>query len=297
MQSLESPVFQEALQRARRSHARRANQPHLDTAEFRSALTRCLNTVAQGVTAGHGDRDVEGTRRALADLAGLVHSEGSVAATRDYDSFLRTLTRLYADGCEQRANRACTNTAAGYAAVIGAISRRHPGFDYTDTLGQLLELMTRLFQARDNDWRIVYKHLRSVPDSISAKQTLTRVCSADIREWFDAGVQNLFSLRSDLAAKLRELEEHVRDIDDEIGEKGELLAELHRRLDPEGQRKVVILQGRSLEREIASLEIEKQDVLDEVAGRESTLALIESDIAEFESILREARRAYYLHVV
>lgn len=297
MGSLENPISQAALQNVRRARSHVHDPVLLGTRGFRGALDHCLQTVAQGVAAENDRGDLQATRTALDELAELVRTQGYVAATRDYDAFLYFLTGLYADVCERRDEQAPATTAAGYAAVIEAISRRHPGFDYTDPLGQLLELMTRLFRARNKDWKVVYEHLRAIPDSIPAKQTLKRVCAADIHEWFDAGVQNLFSLQSDLAAKLRELGEHARDIDDEIAEKEDALAALRRRLDPHGRGKVIILQGRALEREITSLRFEKQDLLDEVDGRESTLGLIESDIAEFEGILREARRAYYLRIV
>jgi hypothetical protein len=57
---------------------------------------------------------------------------------------------------------------------------------------------------------------------------------------------------------------------------------------------VVSLQARLRERELADLRTRREALLAEQAGRADTLALIESDIREFEGLLRSARRAYYL---
>ena len=215
----------------------------------------------------------------------------------DHAGFLRHLSAIYAQGYEQRDNIAFAATAVGYAAVVETISRRYPELDYREPLGQLLELMTRLFAARDNRWKVVYKHLRSIPDSVEAKQTLTRVCSADIREWFDAGVQNLFSLRDDLAAKIRALGAKARRVEREIGVLQRTLAAIRASLDPASTGKVVGLAAKVKQRQIAEMQIKLEEVLAEKEGGESTLHLIESDIREFEGRLREARRIYYLRAV
>ena len=263
----------------------------------RRALVDCLRIVGHELASEKGSADVERTQRTLDEVAGMVRSDGTIATRRDYERFLQRLTRIYGEGCEQRDNAAFATTAAGYAAVIEAVSRTHPELDYTSPLGQLLEFMTRLFAARNNSWKLVYKHLRAVPDSVKAKQTLNRVCSAGIREWFDAGVQNLFSLRDDLEARIDEFAATAERIDRKILVTDNALTEARRRVDPEGKGKVVMLNGRIKEREILALEIEKEEVLEQIEGRKNTLGLIESDIREFENILREARRAYYIRVV
>ena len=157
--------------------------------------------------------------------------------------------------------------------------------------------MTRLFSTQENDWKVIYKHLRAIPDAIGAKQTLNRVCSADIHEWFDAGVQNLFSLRNDLSEKIQALVHHAEEIEKAIRTRERMLSEVCHRMDPQGTGKVVALEGKFLEREIARLQAERDAVMEEWEVKKGTRSLIESDIREFEGFLREARRAYYLHAV
>ena len=269
----------------------------LDRSAYLRALDDCARLVETRLGAGARPADVALARAALEGVAGVLSATSSAAKAVNHERFLQRLTQAYAQAWDQMDNRAFADTAPAYAAVIEALSRRQPGLDFAKPLGQLLELMTRLFAARDNGWKVVYKHLRAVPDGIAAKQTLTRVCSADIREWFDAGVQNLFSLRKDLSGKLRELGAHLTDIGEETQALSAKLQRMRRQLDPEGTGKVVGLAARALERELVALEAERNDLLEERAGRKSTLALIESDIREFQGLLREARRAYYLRAV
>jgi hypothetical protein len=260
-------------------------------------LDVCVKVIGQELATATQSADLELAREILGKVAIQVSSDGNLASNQDYHQFLQKLTRIYEEGCDHRENTAFAATAADFAAVIEAVSRRYPGYDYSGSFGLLLEYMTRLFAARDNSWKRVYKCLRAIPDSVSAKQHLKSVCSADIREWFEAGVQNLFSLQSDLASKIHELDRRAGEIGNEIRARQDEIREMHRKLDPEGTGKIVVLAGRSMERQIAGLELERSAVLEEKAGRESTLVLIESDIQEFEDLLREARRAYYLHIV
>jgi len=294
MPSIEHPIIQSEPQEHAHSNPRRTYRPALQPYELGQALDDCLEIVEAGLGS---NADIENARMTLDALAAMIQADETTTARWDYVPFLRRLTRLYADGCEQRGNRACLGIAAAYAGVIEAISHKYPAFDFTDAFGQLLECMTRLFSARDNSWKIVYKHLRAVPDAIGAKQNLNRVCSADISEWFDAGVQNLFSLHRDLSSKLQALELRAEEIEEEIRAETQTLEQVRRRVDPQGTGKVVALEGKFMERRIAQLQEASDAIEEERDGRESTRGLIESDILQFEGLLREARRSYYLHLV
>lgn len=297
MSSTESPnLYVEPPQVWAPSH-RATARAAIGLAPCRRMLNDCLRVVEHELVEVEGSANVHRIENTLDAVVGILRLSGSPSKRCDHEGFLRHLSAIYARGHAQRDNIAFAATAVGYAAVVEAISRRYPELDYREPLGQLLELMTRLFAARDNRWKRVYKHLRSIPDSVEAKQTLTRVCSADIREWFDAGVQNLFSLRDDLAAKIRALGAKAWRIEREIGVLQRTLAASRARLDPAGTRKVVGLAEKVKERQIAEMQTKKEEVLDEKAAREGTLHLIESDIREFESRLREALRVYYLRAV
>ena len=238
-----------------------------DPGVHRRLLDECLGVVEQELRSDRGSANVERTRATLAEVAGLARAEDAIAEEQIYAHFLQHLVRIYAHGCDQRDNVAFAATAAAYAAVIEAISRAYPRLDYTVALGQLLEFMTRLFAARDNSWKTVYEHLRAIPDSVLAKQTLNRVCSAAIREWFDAGVQNLFSLKNDLTAKIRQLAEHARQIEREILDQEAAVGEMHQRADPEATGRVLSLQARLTARRTVALRLEKDRVLDEQQGK------------------------------
>jgi hypothetical protein len=297
MSLLKRPVAQDARGPDVRSDSG-ASGRLVDPAALNEALRDALRVIDSELSPDRAAADVERARRTLQRIADMVWPDVAPAAQADYEHFLRRLSQIYARVWDCRdGGAALSATAAAYAAVIASFSRSHPLADFTTPLGQLLELMTRLFAARDNDWKAVYEHLRSIPEAVAAKQTLSRVCSADIREWFDAGVHNLFSLRDDLRKKIRELDAHLEDIEDETREKTAELEALRSRLDAQGTRKVVSLAGRLIEGEIAALEAEKSEVIEETAGREDTLALVEADIQAFEGLLREARRAYFLRVV
>jgi hypothetical protein len=264
---------------------------------YRRHLDACLTVVERELVSGSSTADIELVQSSLGTVATIVRANPGIAGGSELGTFLHRLTRLYAPACDRRESEAFTTTATEYGAVVAAISHRHPELDYTAALGQLLELMTRLFAARDNNWKAVYQLLRSIPESNKAKQILSKVCAADIREWFDAGVQNLFSLQNDLISKIEALEREAEETSRRMQVKSRRLRELRRRNDPDGTGKVVVLEGILMERRLQALAREKEQLLAEKAGRESTLGLIESDILEFENRLREARRLYYLRVV
>jgi hypothetical protein len=241
------------------------------------------------------DFDTERGRQALGELTALLESDADNDTAAAYRRLLGRLADHMARETRQRSGSDLAVTAGGYAAVVAAMSRIHPEIDYSAPLGQLLELMARLFSARENGWKDIYTCLRSVPESVAAKQALNRVCLAEIREWFDAGVQNLFSLQAQLQGQIQAIRDKAAGIEQRLTEARLALNESHGRFGHGG--KVTSLGSMVAKREIQTLEQALAEVAEEQAGREDTLGLIESDIDEFEQILRGARRAYRLQVV
>lgn len=277
-----SPSSAVGPQRARLEAAQR--RPYLDGTVAR--LARALDAPADPAAA-------ERLHRELRERAIPIRGDRAATAAPDYARLLARLTALFAPGCEQREDLSYAYAAPAYAALIEAMSAARPGLDYRAALGQLLELMAQLFGARQPLWKLVYRHLRAVPVSVGAKQTLRRVCAADIREWYDAGVQNLFQLQADLNERIADLGRSARALERRAARETRALERLratHR------DAKVVSLQERLHERELADLNRRREEILVEQAGRADTLALIESDIREFEGLLRSARRAYYLRL-
>lgn len=268
-------------------------RPRLDPAQRPPYLDATYDLLAQALTARPEMAVAEQLHREVRERAIRIRGDRQPEATPDYARLLARLTALFAAGCEQRDDLAYAFAAPAYSALIEALSTARPGLDYATALGQLLELMAQLFGAHQPLWKLVYRHLRAVPPSVVAKQTLRRVCAADIREWYDAGVQNLFQLQADLNTGIAELGRNARALERRAAHRTRALARL--RAAPQ-DRKVVRLDERLRERDIQALLRQRDELLAEQAAKASTLALIESDIREFEGLLRSARRAYYLRL-
>ncbi len=254
------------------------------------ALDDRLRSLARELCPGDVLADTRRPEDRLRELVGVIESETTEITMRDSARILQSLTRLYRSACRGREDEQFTATAASYAAVISALSRRFSGLDFDEAVGQLLKLMIRLFKSEDAGWVTVYRQLRSIPDSVSAKQQLQRVCSADIREWFDAGVKNLFSLRDGLFERIGKLDEDADAIAREIQAGESELAAARTQSTSDGR--VIVLADRVKARQIAALREKRQSILDEKAGKADTVSLIQADIREFERRLGEARRAY-----
>jgi hypothetical protein len=259
------------------------------------ALDDRLRSLARELCPGDVLADTRRPEDRLRELVGVIESETTEITMRDSARILQSLTRLYRNACRGREDEQFTATAASYAAVISALSRRFSGLDFDEAVGQLLKLMIRLFKSEDAGWVTVYRQLRSIPDSVRAKQQLQRVCSADIREWFDAGVKNLFSLRDELRERTGKLQEDADAIARKIQAGESELAAV--RTHSAGDSRVVVLADRVKARQIAVLREKRQSILDEKAGKVDTVALIQADIREFERRLGDARRAYLVRPV
>lgn len=266
-----------------------------DPARLSRALDSRLGSLGQDLRPDAALTDRRQAERRLRALAVLIESETVTISDRDSERVLRRLAQLYGNGCTAHRGDIYTGTAAGYAAVVAALSQKCPGLDFSEAIGQLLELMIRLFRQEDIAWAAVYRHLRSIPDGVRAKQQLKRVCAADIREWFEAGVQNLFGLRAELRERIRELAEAADALAQEIQAREDSI----RPANAKGarNRKVVVLADWFKERRLTELRHERQAITDETTDKVDTVALINMDIREFEQRLVEARRAYLLCLV
>jgi hypothetical protein len=233
----------------------------------------------------------------LDQAAEFIREEGGALADRDFDGFLRRLTLIYAQGCDRRKDKIFTVTAPGYAAVVEALSQRCPSCDYEDAVGQLLEFMTRLFERRNPGWKRIYRLLLAIPDSVSAKRRFESICDEDVRKWFDAGVQNLFSLQEDLQDRVHALASEIAALRTRVREMANELVSIAERGGSRRDSKVVMLEERIKARQIAALKRKIAQLVDERDSRTETARLIESDIREFQDRLRAARRVYSMHLV
>lgn len=260
------------------------------------SLDACARSLAQALSPDRGRADLERIRAELVDIADMIRAGGEGGHRADYARFLRCLTGVYQHASARPDNSSPAHTASGYAAIVEAIHTVCPSLDYRPSVGQLLELMIRLFKARDSAWTLVYRHLRAISDALEAQQGQTRVCSADIREWIDAGAQNLFSLLQDLDQRVAELTREAEAVAREIDIQRRALEGMRRESAASGG-KLVFLAYKEKQQEIAELRVKQEQILEQRDTSASTRELIRADIREFEERLRNARRAFVVYAV
>jgi hypothetical protein len=266
------------------SRPRELLEEHLD--RLRSYLQRPEEEIDAGLV-----------RDTLFDLSADIRSGTFMLRSGDYRWILERLTSIYAEGFGSRARYPLTVTAAAYAQVIETISNAYPDQDYGEAVGQLFCYMSRLFRTRERSWKAVYRHIRSIPDTVEAKQLLNRALFVEIQEWAEAGVDNLFSIRRDIYEKIEKLSAGIEDLDRSIEKLG--YTRIHLRQTEFGVfgPNVIDLDQARRKRMTASLDRERRGLVEARKGEESVVALIESDIREFEKKLRNTRRAYFVRLV
>ncbi len=229
-------------------------------------------------------------------LAADIRSGSSELTSGDYRWIVERLTKIYAQGFGQRAGDAFTTTADSYAHLIETISRAYPGYDYSEAVGQLFCYMSHLFRTRKNGWKAVYEHILSIPDAVEAKQALNRAFFVEIQDWAEAGVENLFSIRKDLCEKIGAIEAKIRMLDRRIEAISGGRQPGQGSTRSEGSNIVDFAEARR-RRVLEPLQRRQQRLVEEKKDEETIVALIESDIREFEEKLRTTRRAYFIHTV
>ncbi|MEA3275896.1 MAG: hypothetical protein U9Q81_11510 [Pseudomonadota bacterium] len=262
----------------------------------RQVLQTYLDYFGAQLSRNSASRDIGLLQEMLLEVAHIVRSGTADILTDDYENILERLVAIYARGLNQRGQNAFMITAADYADVIEAISQEYPAYDYSEAVGQLLWYMSRLFGRRKSSWKTVYEHILSMPDSVAAKQLLMQAYFLEINEWVESGVDNLFEIRSDLYAKKAALLKEETTISREI-EKMEQALKARQGKGTARDRNVVDLGEKRKERTIETLRREMQEIISEKEGKETMIAMIESDIRQFEDKLKEAKRAYFIRLV
>ena len=265
--------------------------------QSRDILQEHLDRLRDQLTGPEEAIDTSLVCETLLDLSDDLGSRTSVFQSSDYRWILQRLTRIYAQGFIGRTGEPFTVTAAAYAQVIETISHIYPGQDYSEAIGQLFCYMSRLFRTRERSWKVVYKHILSIPDAVEAKQLLNRAFFVEIKEWAEAGVDNLFSIRRDLYEKIDELQVRIDSCNRQIAKTAEAMNHPRKTGAMPVGSNVIDLQRVRNKRRIASLEHKRQGLVEAKNDEESIVALIESDIREFEEKLRRTRRAYFVRPV
>lgn len=249
-----------------------------------------VDYLEQELSSNNQSIDIGSTQETLLELSCIIRSGRARITSREYSGILRRLVGIYADGFADGQSDAFVITAADYAEVIEAISRAQPGNDYSEAVGQLLYYMGRLFSSRKGSWKTVYEHLLSMPDSIESVQMLKSGYFLEIQRWAEAGAGNLFSIRRDLNQRIATLEDELAEFDWCAGKEVKAAQT--------GVRgKVVSLEARRRQKEIDTILEQKERLEDEKRHKQALRNLVDSNIAEFETKLKQTRRAYFVRLV
>jgi len=257
-------------------------------------LQRHLDRLEQILTKPGAEVDISHTQKMLLEISDIIRSGDAGISDSQYGCILNRLANLYAGGLGQHAQDIWATTAADYADVVEAISRHHSSHDYSQSIGQLLYFMGQLFDTRKGSWHTVYRHILSMPDDIEGTQLLKKACFGEIQQWANEGVANLFDICQDLQQQLAELQDEIDTLNQRLAGLGR---QQQRATAREQGQKVISLFTRRRSQEIQTLNDELRRLLDKREGRRNTIALIESNILEFENKLKESRRAYFLQAV
>jgi hypothetical protein len=263
----------------------------------RRVLDDCLGHLDEQLRGQGASTDRRSARQTLRELADLIASGRLGLARVDYESLLVRLAAIFATGFSPASQGALVFTAPTYAGVIAAISRACPNCDYEASLGQLLTYMARLFLDRRSGWKAIYRSIQAISDGVAAKQRLDDGEFARIQEWIESGAANLFPIQRDLGRAIGRLGEKVAAIDAQIASHAAALDLASRQRRTDGSlRNVVSLDTWRQGREIAELERQRLDLLDQIEAKQGIQDLIDADIRELEDCLRATRRAYFIRL-
>ncbi len=233
----------------------------------------------------------------LLELSCVIRSRNARLIPGEYSNFLQRLIHLYGEGFSQTSSDAFLVTAADYADVIEAISKACPNYDYSEALGQLLRYMSNLYKGRKSSWKTVYEHILSMPDSITAVQMVKTEYFGEIQQWAEEGVGNLFQIRKDIYQRIEELEQQANTIEKLIDTEESILATETTAPKVFGQAQIINLAEKRAQKRIEALHVDLATNAREILSQGELVALIESNIQEFDDKLLEARRAYSIRLV
>lgn len=262
---------------------------------------RVLDEHVRSIAAEFGPRgapaDLRRTRATLDQIAEIVGTGSSDIAADGYAHLLQHLTRVYAVSDIRSAYGVPTRSASSYARVVKALSSQCPACDFREAIGQLLDLMTRLFETRHPSWKSIFRLLRAIPESVHGRERLQRVCSIHLHEWFEAGIPNLFSQQKQLAREIEGLDLDIANLQIEIRIIEDEIETFKASANRPGDPGIAILATARKRRQIVRSQRTMREALDRLHVKTAAAALIESDIRGLGSRLRDAVRTYRLHMV
>lgn len=263
--------------------------------EGRPSLAAFAPALAEALLPRAGTTSFRRVRDQLADLAADLHPACGAAERAWHAGLLHCLTNVFQRAMREAVSPAARIAAPGYAALVRALFEVCPELDYRSALDQLLELMTQLFRARHDDWSVVCRHLWAIAEELPENDSAP-LCTAEMREWLDAGVQNLFALENGIDEELANLVHEAKRLAKDIRKAEADLGDLRRETVAAGGKVLFFAQPEKV-RALASLRKRRREVLAQRRVKRQVRELIRSDIAVFEGHLHKARRARLLRAV
>jgi outer membrane murein-binding lipoprotein Lpp len=274
-----------------------AEQASIAAKRQRRILDKYIRRLGAELDPASSTPSIHRIRSTLDRITEIVGNGASDIADRDYQRSIQDLTAIYADGYARREDRSFMSSAAGYARVVKALSSRCRSCDFGEAIGQLLDLMTRLFERRQHSWKSIYRLLRAIPRTVSGRERLELVCATHVPEWFDASVPNLFSRQRELRRGIDELSSDIETLKADIrSTEAELKKDIRAsRAIIEGE--IAVLSVKRKQRQLADLERKMRRVCNERDQEASLVADLETDINALRDRLRAAGRHYWLRLV
>jgi len=276
----------------------RSHDAHASAAaiKHRRGLAEHVGSIRATLGPNSTAADLHRSRVILDQIAELVRDGGSGISTGDCANLLAHLVSIYSGGSARREYSAFSATASAYARVIKALSRRCPTCDYRESIGQLLVLMTNLFETRDPSWKSIFRLLRALPKSVKGRERLRRVCSMHIPEWFDAGVPNLYAQQKELHREIERLDLEIETLQSAILTTGEELQTIKASASALADSEIAVLAEKRTEGQILLWQRKMRQSRDERNANRRAAAMVASNIRELGSRFRAAGRAYRLHL-
>ncbi len=241
--------------------------------------------------------DIGQVQEMLLELSHCIRSKNSRIKAEEYSAILERLTDIYAQGMAHNRKTIFSATAADYADLIEAISLKHPTYDYSEMIGQLLFYMKQLFEQRKGNWITIYDHLQSMPDSIEGLQSLKKSYLQEIQQWVEEGVENLFQIRADFYSRIEQLNHEASELVQKINAGKDNISSDIAKFKAGGKNTVISFELKSREKEIGILDNKMKEIVIEREGEGRIHELIEENIKEFEDILTNTKRSICIALV
>ncbi|MCB1857319.1 MAG: hypothetical protein KDI63_03560 [Gammaproteobacteria bacterium] len=253
-----------------------------------------LDYLEQAFTTDSRKIDIGEIQEMLLEVACIIRSSNASIHAEEHKRLLERLIAIYSKGLVHEENERFSITAPDYADVVEAISINHPGYDYSEAVGQLLYYLNLLYRHRKGSWKTVYDHILSMPNSILSIKNLKDSHLQKIHRWVEEGVQNLFEIRRDLRHRIDELGASVSKLSLQIEREEAGIAEESRSWCLQGLCNIASLDLERKKRAVAILHGKRNQLLDQQHDKRQIANLIELNISEFENSLKEARRAFFM---